>query len=309
MARDNLDIAHFLCNTAPVRFSTRYVLSLHDTIQVTTPQAFPASNRAAAFRRWAMTSYSKWTILRAVRSAARIITVSQHEKAEIADVLRIAADRISVTYLAAAAEYYPFSESRSGTEYADERKRLVLPGRFVLGIGYEPRKNIPLLMEAFARVAPGHPDLHLVIVAAQDERQRFFAQMASEMNLAGRVKILPALHPRDLCLAYNLAELFVFPSDRESFGAPPLEALACGTPTIAMNSSSLPEVLDHAAVLVDGKDVQTWACAIERVLADKDLRLDLVNRGLQQAAKLTWERCAEGTLEVYAQVMAESQVH
>jgi glycosyltransferase involved in cell wall biosynthesis len=207
------------------------------------------------------------------------------------------------------AVFKPLRDELTGATSSEERRRLGLPNRFVLGVGYEPRKNIPLLIEAFARIAPGHPDLDLVIVAAQQERQRFFVQMASEMNLASRVRILPALQPSDLCMAYNLAELFMFPSDRESFGAPPLEALACGTPTLAMNSSSLPEVLDHAAILVDGNDVQTWACAIERVLADKALRLDLVNRGLQQAAKLTWERCAEGTLEVYTQVMAESQVH
>jgi glycosyltransferase involved in cell wall biosynthesis len=130
--------------------------------------------------------------------------------------------------------------------------------------------------------------------------------LSDQLDLNHRVVILNAMKPRDLAILYNSADVFVFPSERESFGLPPLEALACGTPTIAMNMSSLPEILGDGAVLIDGKDVQTWANAIEQVISDQGLRSNLIKRGLKQAAKMTWQQCAEETMKIYSKVIEET---
>ena len=94
----------------------------------------------------------------------------------------------------------------------------------------------------------------------------------------------------------------MFPSERESFGLPPLEAISCGAPTIAMNSSSLPEILGEGALFVEGKNVQQWADTLRKVLVDPNLRLKMIENGLRRASELNWENCARNTIQVYQQV-------
>ena len=306
IAKDKLDIVHFLCNTAPINIPGKYVLSLLDVIQVTDPQKFPYAKGWINIKRWAIDTYSKWTILNSARNASRVITLSQYEKEEIVKVLNIPHQRVNVTLMAANSVYFPVSSEVKRGQQVELRKKHNLPEKFILGVGYEPRKNIPILIEAFSRIAPDHPDLSLVVVAAEENRRQYFKMLADQLNLNHRVVIMAAMKPSDLAILYNSAEVFIFPSERESFGLPPLEALACGTPTIAMNLSSLPEILEDGAMLIDGKDIQTWANAIEQVISDQDFRSNLIKRGLKQAAKLTWQRCAEETMKVYSMVIEET---
>ncbi len=303
IAQDNLDVVHFLCNTAPVPMPKRSILSLLDVIQVKTPQNFPTSTGLEDYRRWAISAYSKWAILKTVQTAERIITLSHFEKGEIAKHLDVAPERIHVTYFGVNPVFSQAAPQTRETWRAQVGQKYGIQRKFIMGVGYEPRKNIPLLIEAFSKLASTFPELDLVIVAAEKERRLYFQQLAAELGLNDRVNILPALHPAELAVLYNLTELMVFPSNRESFGAPPLEALACGAPVLAMNLTSLPEVLGDGAILLDGTDVQIWASTMQRMLTDDDLRSDLMQRGLRQAAKLTWKHCAEGTIQVYQEVL------
>lgn len=213
--------------------------------------------------------------------------------------------RVCVTYMAANPVFAQASPQAQDAWRSELRPRLRLPDRFVLGVGYEPRKNIPLLIEAFSRLAQKVPDVGLVIVAAHAERGSHFRELSHELRLGDRVCVLGGMHPKDLAALYNLADVFVFPSDRESVGLPPLEAMACGVPTIAMNLTSIPEVVGDGGILLDGTSPDRWADAIERVLKDETLRRDLSIRGLRQAKSFSWRRCAEETIEVYRSVEAE----
>ena len=305
IAMDKPDVVHFLCNTAPIRMPEKSVLSLLDVIQVKTPQNFSTTKGLENYRRWAITAYSKWTILKTAHKADKVITLSYYEKDEIVKHLTIAPERIHVTYFGVNPVFSQASSQDREAWRSEIHQNYSVRRRFILGVGYEPRKNIPLLIEAFARIATSYPDIDLVVVAAEKERMLYFQRLATELDLSDRIAILAALNPSDLAVLYNLADVFVFPSERESFGAPPLEALACGAATIAMNMTSLPEVLGDGAILIDGKDVQTWANAIEQVLTRKSLRDDLVNRGLERAKEFTWQRCAQETIKVYEAAFEE----
>ena len=307
IAQDNLDIVHFLCNTAPVGISNKFIVTLHDTIQLINPQIFSYSMGLAAFKRWAISAYSRWAIFRTAQSANRVITVSMYEKTEIGKHVGVKMERICVTHLAPNPLFSPTSQAQKASWRSTLQQKFGIHKPFLLGVGYEPRKNIPLLIEAFARLVPDYPDLSLVIVAAEEQSRLFFEQLAREKNIVERVIIIGAIPSEELAILYNLAEVFVFPSERESFGLPPLEALACGTPVIAMSMTSLPEILQNSALLVEGKNAQAWANTIVKVITDANLRDYLVNRGLQRAANFSWEQCARETLQVYETALTESQ--
>lgn len=302
IAKDQLDIVHFLCNTASVRAIGTYIVTLHDTIQLTSSNPFSLLKSPTEHKRWAMLAYSKWAINGSVRKADRIVTVSEFEKGQIVRQLAIDPDRVSVTHLAPNSIYKPASPEEKRSWRAKLPALFGIKKKFVMGVGYEPRKNIQILIESFVKIASKFEDLDLVIVCADETRRINFQQLAGKFNLDGRVIILGSLPAKELLILYNLAECFVYPSERESFGLPPLEAFACGTPTIAMNMTSMPEVLGDGALMIDGKDVEIWANATERVLMDDGLRSSLIRRGLERASRLTWRNCALNTIQVYESV-------
>jgi glycosyltransferase involved in cell wall biosynthesis len=297
MIKDRLDVMHFLCNTATVGLMGKYIVTLHDTIQLTTMSALPGNN--SDLRHWIINGYSKQSILWAVRRAYRVITVSEYVRAEISRTLGIPIERITVTQQAPNPIFRQADECEKQLWRQDVKQRFGIHGRFILGVGYEPRKNIPLLINAFARVAVNNADLSLVLVVAEGLQRSTFQHLVAELGLADRVVVLGAIALLDLVRLYNLADLFVFPSEREGYGLPPLEAMACGLPTIVMNMTSLPEVVLDGALLVDGKDITVWAGTIQQVIADENLRTRLREQGLRRVAMLSWDRCAERTVDVY----------
>jgi len=190
ISRDKLDIVHFLCNTSPVNISEKFVLSLLDIIQVKSPQNVPNANGITNFKQWAINTYSKWTILNSVQTAKRLITLSHYEKEQISKNLGIAPEKINVTYFGIDSVF-----SQASPQVRDVWRSKIFPNhgenrRFIMGVGYEPRKNIPLLIEAFSHLAPNHPDLDLIIVAAKKERRMIFQQLAARLGLNGRVVVL-----------------------------------------------------------------------------------------------------------------------
>ncbi len=307
IARDRPDIVHFLCNTASVGLSDAYVLTLHDTIQVTNPEPFHLFQTPAGYKRWGIMAYSKYAITRTVQAARKVITVSHYEKAQIIEQLHVAPEQLCVTHLAPDIVFRVADQPTRETWRAEAQRKYGLPRTFILGIGYEPRKNIPFLIEVFARLAAAYPELALVVVVANEASRNAFAQFVAELRLSERVILLPALPLSELTVLYNLAQLFVFPSERESFGLPPLEALACGAPTVAMAMTSLPEILGDGAILVESKDVEVWANAVEQVLCNQQLRQELIQKGLARAAQLTWQQCARETIQVYHAAVAEKR--
>jgi len=173
----------------------------------------------------------------------------------------------------------------------------------VLSVGtLQPRKNFERLIEAHARLRASSK-IDLVIAGGPGWMYEGIFRRVEELELQGVVHFPGYVADEDLPALYSEADVFVFPSLYEGFGLPPLEAMACGTPVVTSNVSSLPEVVGDAALVVDPRDVGALAKAMEQVLGDASLRGAMVQRGLVQAQQFTWSRAAEQLLRVYQEVV------
>ena len=268
------------------------VLTVHDLIF----RRYPAHHKR--LNRW----YLNATMPLFSRRAGHIIAVSEQSKRDVVEAYGIPPDKITVIYEAADPRFCPQPPATVTTV----RERIGLPERYVLFVGtIEPRKNLARLLAAFERVrAAGLTDALVIVGKRGWLYDAFFAQL--EGSPARDAVIFPGFVPdADLPAVYAGAQVLAFPSEFEGFGLPVLEAMACGTPVICSNTSSLPEVAGDAALLIDPLDTNTLTDALERVLQDETLREQMRGRGLTQAGRFSWVRAAEETLAVYQKVMGK----
>jgi glycosyltransferase involved in cell wall biosynthesis len=287
LVRRRIDVLHSLGYVQPMLCSKRSVVTVHDLSFLRFPEAFNRSNR----------NYLRLFTTLSVRRANRVIAVSESTKRDLVDLLGIPAAKITVVYHGVEEEFRPFTSST----IADFRCKLGLPEHFVLYCGtLEPRKNVDGLIAAFAKVKREARLPHkLVLAGAKGWRyERIFA-LVEELGLKDEVIFPGYLAYGEQPLWYNAADVFVYPSLYEGFGFPPLEAMACGTPVISSDVSSLPEVVGDAGLLVDPGERDELADAIRKVLMDHELRLAMGKAGLLRASEFTWSRAAARTVEVY----------
>ncbi|NWG19037.1 MAG: glycosyltransferase family 4 protein [Chloroflexi bacterium] len=243
-------------------------------------------------------------VARAARRATQIIAISRHGAAEIVHVLGCDPARLTVVPLAASTQFHPQDRAEAQREVA---ARYGITGPFVYYVGgLDARKNVIMLVHAFARMRrAGGPAAQLVIAGrAPGTDLRLFPDLDAAISTASAsefVKRIDVPH-EDGPLLYAAATAFAYPSRYEGFGLPPLEAMACGTPVIVADATSLPEVAGDAALRLPPDDIASWSAALWRILADDALRADLSRRGLQHAAQFSDQRTARATLMVYAKV-------
>lgn len=238
---------------------------------------------------------------RRASQAVRVITVSEHSAKDIRELYGLPKDRIAVIPHGVSGEFRPdHEEGRVST--LRSRYRLSAEEYILFMGGAEPRKNHISLFEAYA----SKPDLRkshsLVVVGNPVHRLGSIMETARTLGISDRVVSTGMVNTGDLRVLYSNASLFVFPSRYEGFGLPVLESMACGTPVITSNTTSLPEVAGDAAVLVNPHDVDQLAEAIVRVLGDPALRETLRSRGLERARQFTWERSARETIAIYREI-------
>lgn len=239
---------------------------------------------------------------KAVVHAAHIIVPSEFTRQDLIAQLGAPPDKVTVIHEAANPMFKPL--------LLPEARRAVcaqyhLPERFILCVGtIEPRKNINGLLHAFAHLrdkyAPG--DVALAIAGGKGWLYEETLELVEKLNLRSHVHFLGRVSDEALHQLYVAARCHIHPAHYEGFGLPPLEAMACGTPTIVSNISSLPEVVGDAALLVDPGDPEEMAVAMQRLLNDDELHAELRAKGLQRARVFSWERAAHRTLDVYRKV-------
>lgn len=236
----------------------------------------------------------RFTMRMALRAARHILSISESAARDLAQHFAVDPQRITTTPLAPD----PCFQPQPPAEIERVRQKYALPAHFFLYFGInKPHKNLPALINAYAqwRTAAAYP---LVIAGAWDARYPESKQAAAQNNLGDAVTFLGPIPDADLPALYAAATAFIFPSRYEGFGLPVLEAMACGTPVACSNTSSLPEVAGDAALLFAPDDADALAGALTQLM-DKSTRLHLRQRGLQQAARFTWQRTAAQTVAVY----------
>lgn len=287
------DIFHSPSMVAPLllpKFCKR-VMTLHDTIPLSFPQGFRLDER------WGWALYYALSIKPVVHRTDRILTVSEWSRQDIVKHFDYPLERISVTHNWLEEHYHPVDED----SVRRVRSSFCLPERFVFALGsHYPYKNAAGLIRAFALVAPVLPDLQLVLKIGRPERM---ANLVQSLGLQDRVKFLGFVPDADLPAVYQAASLFAFPSFYEGFGLPPLEAMLCGTPVVASQASSIPEVVGEAALQVDPADTAGLAERMIRVLTDPALATALRQAGFEQAARFSAERGINETIAVYDQLL------
>ena len=232
-----------------------------------------------------------------IRKARRIIAVSQSTKNDLIQCLGIPDERISVVY--------------EGIDHSLFRpvSQQIYNHPYILFVGSEhPRKNFTTLLKAFSQLKsePGFKKLKLVKVGnAGGQETDFRSQtmgVVESLGLVDEVIFTGFVPEADLATYYSGAEAFVLPTLYEGFGFPVLEAMACACPVITSNTSSLPEVVGEAGIMVNPYDTNSLAQAMSKVLTDSELRDNMIRKGLEQARRFTWEKAAEQTLEVYNKI-------
>jgi glycosyltransferase involved in cell wall biosynthesis len=238
-----------------------------------------------------------------LRNVDAVITLSESAKRDLRRFLRFPAGRIHVVPLAAERAFSPLAADVVRSTLA---RHQLEPG-FVLYVGaLEPRKNVPTLLRAFARLRREVPGVRLVIVGAPRWKFSAIPRVLDELRLRDAVQFTGYVADADLPALYSAASVFCFPSLAEGFGLPVLEAMACGTPVVCSNASALPEVAGDAAVLVEPTDAEAIAVALKRVLQQPETAAQLRQQGLARAARFSWERTATETLDVYSRVLNET---
>jgi glycosyltransferase involved in cell wall biosynthesis len=284
----NLDLVHGPVNVIPLASRMPSVVTIHDLAFLAFPEQYPA----------AQVRYLKSMTAASARRARRVITVSQFTADDVAARLSIPQEKIRAIPNGVSEAFYP----RSPERVAAFRLMNDLPEAFILFVGtLQPRKNLIGLLRAFARV-PEDVRIPLFVVGAPGWMYSDIFDEVERLGISGDVRFPGYASSELLPLWYSAATAFVYPSYYEGFGLPVLEAMACGTPVITSNVSSLPEVVGDAGITVSPGDVQAIADAIERLLRDTELRESLVSAGQKQSRQFSWAATAEQTVSVYREI-------
>ena len=288
--RVSFDLFHGTNYELPLWNNRRSVLTIHDLSTL----LFPELHRRPLARR------ARMRLPLAAKMATAIVTPTEAVKREVCEHLKIKPQKISAIHEAPRSFFRPASPDES----AAIRKRLGVEDNFLLFVGtLEPRKNLLTLLKAFGQILQ-KTQLRPQLVIAGGEGW-LMTQTESFIDSAGftdRLLFAGYLQDEELRALYSSCKAFIYPSLYEGFGLPPLEAMACGAPVIASRIAALKEVIEDAAVLVDPLDSESLTRAIVEFLRDDKRREESKTRGIQHAAKFSWDNAARLTYEAYERI-------
>jgi glycosyltransferase involved in cell wall biosynthesis len=295
--KSHVDLLHVPSPWTPTPLDTPLVATVHDV----TPLLYPRSLSLTLRLRY------KRQLNDTLRAARRVITVSQISLSALSAYAGVNPAKVRVIHNGVSDRFRP---TVSAEEQAAARHYYSLPERFAFWVGdFRPEKNLTFLIHAWSHLLHHVPDPPaLVLAGAQRGEYRKLRNEVEKRGIEGKVMFPGFIRDDDLPAIYSAATLFVFPSLYEGFGLPPLEAMACGTPCVVSNSSSLPEVTGSAALLFNPTSLESLQECVLRLLTDRALYEALREDGLRQSALFPWRKAADETLAVYRSVLEERAV-
>jgi len=284
-SKEKPDVLFVPAHTIPIIHPKKTITTIHDLGFERFPYLYSFWQR----------KYLKWSARYALKKATKIITVSNFTKNELIKIYQADPKKIEVVYLGYDKGKYCLIEDREEVNKRLKKYNIFRP--YLLYVGrLEKKKNVLGLIRAFNLVK--NKDLKLVLVGKFGYGYEEIEEEISKLNLKRRIIQPGWVEEKDIPYLLNGAELFVFPSFYEGFGLPNLEAMACGCPVITSNVASLPEIAGGAALLVNPNNLWEIAQKIERIIGERGVRNELIEKGLERVKNFSWIKCAKETLEV-----------
>ena len=291
--KDKINLLHCTSNTAPVTVNVPLIVTIHDIIYL---------------EKWMITEgswyqrfgnlYRRWNVPKIAKKAEVIITVSEYERQRIIEGLKIKPERVKAIYNACGGHFTP---ERDAAKLQAFKEKMNLPDRFVLFLGNtDPKKNLPNVMKALGIIEKrGKLDFKLVLPDFGKDHLYNILKAQNNERLMEHIMLTGYIPNKELPNLYRLAEIFLYPSLRESFGIPILEAMACGTPVITSNTSAMPEVAGEGALMIDPFKAEQIADTILQLLSDDALRKQTIAYGIERASKFSWKKTAREVVDLY----------
>lgn len=269
-------LMHFPHYNVPLPYRGKFVLTLHDLIYLVLPEMIGSPIKLA---------YAKTLMANALKRSEHVFTVSENSKKDLQHFFGTPPSKITITYNGVDGDFR--EKEKAEVRYLLSKFGIPEDKKVLLYVGnLKPHKNLQRLLEAFKAL---NRDDTILLLVGKAFRNLTLEQREAELGIKNRVIHTGLVSKEELIDLYNLADVFVFPSLYEGFGIPPLEAMACGTPVIAANNSSIPEAVGDAAILVDAADTAQITEAIRNLLDDQALAEEYIRRGKAQYRKFPWD--------------------
>ena len=298
------DILHCTSNTAPINCKVPLVVTLHDIIYMESSYARILTGSATTYQKFG-NFYRKLVVPRVVNISRKIITVSHFEKNRIGEFFEMKNDsRLTAVYNGVSEHFKPVTDH---LELQRVKEKYRLPDHFFFFLGNtDPKKNTKGTLKAFSDyLKQTGSDYKLVMLDYdRNELDKLLDEIGNK-SLINRIVLTGYVVNTDLPAIYCQCKVFLYPSLRESFGIPMLEAMACGVPVITSNTSSMPEIAGDAALIIDPFKPEEITNALVDLTSNDSLRNDLIEKGLVQAARFSWRQMAEDVKEIYRAVYKE----
>jgi len=299
--KDGCEILHCTSNTAPVNTDIPLVVTLHDIIYMESSLPKILSGSGSTYQKFGNV-YRRMVVPRIIKKSEAIITVSEFEKNRIAEFFGMKDDtRLRAVYNGVGTHFKPVT---APTELSRVKSLYKLPDRFFFFLGNtDPKKNTKGTLKAYSDfVKQTESDILLVMLDYDRAELAKLLDQIGDPSLINRIILTGYVKNTDLPAIYSQCSLFLYPSLRESFGIPLLEAMACGIAVITSNTSSMPEIAGDAAYIIDPFKPEEITAAMIKLIMDEKLRNDLSMRGIPQAAKFSWKSMAENVLAIYREI-------